>query len=1650
MKKLKSVIGLILAFTLLFSAVPFVYSASGSFANSDTECSYDGVYYFLDEDSRVFAGLPGDTQRSYIINFPVDGVAAFEGFIYSYSGNTVYRTDISSRVTEAFISMSAKVADISLYGGELYVLSGGKIVKFTLSGKVMNSVAGSGEITSMWFESAGLLSYMTDGELIYTLDLSSGEISSDVNFSSAFIGDIPVIEHSHSSGSSQDAIGFTSLQAKFPAGYYWNHMGSSTNNPNGVTSRPCNHSANGTSYCNRPYFWDSCQCHGYALQCGYDVVGSNPMNWTKYTSSSAIDSVRAGDVIRLNYTSNQHTIYVLAVDGENVLFTDCNSYGTCNIRWGYSKTKTTLKGQFSYLLKCPVYLSDYYPGGGGTVEYTVKFDLNDLVGKSRAVCSETSRKVKNGEKYGELPVPVREGYDFLGWYSAASGGSKVTENDTVSTNTTLYAQWKIKVYTVSFDANAGGETISNIPASQQKEHFETVRLNITSRTLTRTNYEFNYWNTRPDGSGTQYDKNNYNYSANESATLYAQWKGQLKSVYFYANGGSVSPNYKDVRYSEPYGELPVPVRSGYKFIGWKDSAGNPVDSSTLMTSSNTVSLYAEWGEMTYIVTYNPNCGGTVGNLPAAQIKYYTQNVKISSAVPTRYGYTFSGWNTSPDGSGKPYKADAIYSVNEDLTLYALWTPIESKVSFDSNGGTQTDTVITVRYGSKYGDLPVTSQTGKDFTGWYFTEEGADDKPVTADSTVEIVKDTTLFARWERAKYTVTYAPNNTLVEGMPSDSFRLYGQTGFKLGSEIPKREGFTFIEWNTSADGDGESYQPGQSYDRDASLALYAVWERDRYAVSYNANSGSSAPSGAFKYYDIPLTLSETLPVKTGYDFVGWNTHPDGGGETYLPGVEYTLNEPLTLYAQWDACTYIVRFDPSGGKCSEKSRVYTYNESYELPDAKRVGYSFAGWFTSPQGGKKINESDKIEITSDCTFYARWVAESYTASFDPRGGSVSVSSASFTYDSPFGEMPVPEKTGFTFAGWFADEDFTQQVTAETVMKYARDISLRAAWVQKSVTVSFDPCGGSCDTAFITVTPGEKYGELPVPSRRGFTFGGWYDGSSSEITADTVVSSGSSHTLKAVWLPDSYTVTLMNDGAVYDTVSAVYGSEYPSLGVPSGSGVFCGWYDENGNRVDENSVYSFASDSVLNSRFTSAPASGIIRFVADGVTVGEVPCADSISEPPVPEKQGFESRWEDYDSSSGGIVNAVYTPEVYTVTFKAGDKSVETDFAYGEKIVLPESVAAAGVVITGWSPEIPVSMPAHDLTLTAETEPVTYFAEFISQGRSVGKIPYTVNDTSVSEPDVIEKTGYNGKWQDYSLAPGGITVFSVYTPVTYTAYFKASGKTVAAASFNVETDSLSLPAVPEKDGYTGEWEEYTVVPHDITVNAVYTPNTYYVTFKIAETEEIIAVVPYRYGVKSITEPAVPEREGYSGSWSSYALGATDTVSYAVYKEKEYHITFVSMGKTVAVIPFTVGTAAVVPPQVPVVSGVSGRWEPFSLSARDITVNALYDFPEIEIVRYVEKRTESYKTTITFYSNVTNKTDSGRVHWFINGEDKTPAGSAKYVAEKATSTFTVQAKYIINGETVSESKVETVVIKNGFFDRFIGFFRELFRRLPEVTQ
>ena len=407
------------------------------------------------------------------------------------------------------------------------------------------------------------------------------------------------------------------------------------------------------------------------------------------------------------------------------------------------------------------------------------------------------------------------------------------------------------------------------------------------------------------------------------------------TISFNANGGSGAPSSVTKYYGETVA-LPTttPTRSGYTFSGWgtysSDTSANYQPGSNYSSNSSST-LYAIWTANvpepeTYTVSYNANGGS---GAPSAQVKTENVTLTLSSTKPTRSGYTFKGWSTSKTATSPTYYAGGSYTANASATLYAVWeqnAPTTYTVSYNANGGsgapssqTKTHNVTLTLSSTK------PTRSGYTFLGWS-TSSTATSPTYYASGSYTANASATLYAVWSKnapATYTVSFNANGG--SGAPSSVTKTDGVTLY-LPTTEPYRSNYEFLGWSTSSTATSPTYYAGGSFSRNANTTLYAVWEYspETYTVRYNANGGTGAPSSQTKTYGVNLTLSSTIPSRSGYNFLGWSTSSTATSATYSAGGSYTANAGATLYAVWEKANY--EFSISNLTVSD-SEPYRYGE---------------------------------------------------------------------------------------------------------------------------------------------------------------------------------------------------------------------------------------------------------------------------------------------------------------------------------------------------------------------------------------------------------------------------------------------------------------------------------------------------------------------------------------------------------------------------------------------------------------------------------------------------------------------------------------------------------------------------------------------------
>ena len=184
-----------------------------------------------------------------------------------------------------------------------------------------------------------------------------------------------------------------------------------------------------------------------------------------------------------------------------------------------------------------------------------------------------------------------------------------------------------------------------------------------------------------------------------------------------------------------------------------------------------------------------------------------------------------------------------------------------------------------------------------FLGWS-TSKNAVTAPLQPGDVFELDEDTVIHALWQRNTWTLRYDANGG--SGAP-EGRTIY--SGVQPGASLikPVREGYTFVCWNTLADGTGTNIDSGGLIPVTGSdVTIYAVWQQNTYTVRFNANGGENAPPNQAKEHGQAVLLDSGVPVREGYEFNGWNTKRSGKGTAYLPGGSYQEDSDVKLYAMW------------------------------------------------------------------------------------------------------------------------------------------------------------------------------------------------------------------------------------------------------------------------------------------------------------------------------------------------------------------------------------------------------------------------------------------------------------------------------------------------------------------------------------------------------------------------------------------------------------------------------------------------------------------------------------------------------------------------------------------------------------------------------
>ena len=851
-----------------------------------------------------------------------------------------------------------------------------------------------------------------------------------------------------------------------------------------------------------------------------------------------------------------------------------------------------------------------YDFNGGALPSTVSASASEgdvvAIPLSATTSSDRFRVItyNSPSEFVNLPTPDRSGYSFDAWemknYWLLSDGTFVLR---------LTANWNANSYTVTFGDTVSLGTVTfeyndgRTPMTVNLRKGETL---VYPTVPQRSGYLFAGWCI--DRACTQL----YSFSGtiNESFTLYARWVANAKentitvgtntSVVLYGTalkyyafvplvGGTITVYTSGSRdtygylYDDSFRKLTYDDngRDGFNFqytynvtpgklyyIGVRSPysnatataqlyvSGTQKPTSTAKAASSSTVGYQDGRKTTATVTYGATC-----TLP----------------TPSREGYVFLGWY-----NGNTKVSSGVWGIAGNVTLVPRWKAAEHTVTLNPNGGTVSQTTVSVAYDTPY-TLPTPEREGYDFLGWY------DSNNIKYEGgTWRGNADLTLGAKWQAASYTVTYedVANSWVVTLDHNDGTGEKSSVnvpfGYRLAyPDIPQRSGYVFAGWYTDS-ACTEKY--GFRGDITGDITLYAKWvaPAKENAITVGANTWVVLNGTEIQYYAFVPLVSERVTVYTegnrdtyGYLYDSSMTpivyDDDSGsdqnfsytynvtaGSLYYVGIRgYSSSsmEAVQLCISGTQKPYSAATASGTGYCygdgHTETATVTYGVAYTLPTPPREGYTFLGWYN---GATKV-ESGVWDIAGNVTLVPRWKAAEHTVTLNPNGGTVSQTTVSVAYDTPY-TLPTPEREGYDFLGWYDGNN----------IKYAggtwhgnADVSLVAQWTvktynltlsnteRKDIVVTFDNNYSGSTPSTVTLEDGEPLSYPTEPTRNGYAFIGWFTDSSCTTRYNFTGTVTDNMTLYAGWKQISFT----NQYTKVEVDPTEYTSSSDSLGISTG-------------------------------------------------------------------------------------------------------------------------------------------------------------------------------------------------------------------------------------------------------------------------------------------------------------------------------------------------------------------------------------------------------------------------------------------------------------------------------------------------------------------
>lgn len=839
-----------------------------------------------------------------------------------------------------------------------------------------------------------------------------------------------------------------------------------------------------------------------------------------------------------------------------------------------------------------------------------------------------------------IRIPQKTGYTFDGYWTGKNGtGEQVIDykgdvwsnttyfnnTNTKNNETTIYAKWANNTYNFVYDGNGGKTSSGNITVTDNVTFNTDYHVRNGDIFKAPAGYKFVGWNEKADGSGQSWAPNmDITYNLPHGTKVYAQWK---------AVDVNYTINYYKQNLNGTYNSTPSA----------SEKRSGKTDSIISVKPTTDKAVFDSTGfELDADKSYADESSFASKDKGIVSVKILGNGKTVVNYYYSRKSYKVT-LNVAKDDKGfSSLKGAGTYKYGATVDISAILNDKFEFVAWKNADGTVFSNNMDTTF-----DMPA-----KDLTLTAYSNSNGKPVPVVIEYTVTV--------RHYFQNSSGTYTLNDTTSEKVEENT--LY------VPRYKPIITGYSAVRMEDNAT--KEDVSNGIVVTKDVTVNAY--YDRAQYQIVteyyvdnalYETRSENAFYNDSYKVKELDITGYQldkiVVPV--------YNKNP------------FTVTQDMTggnkIKVYYVARTFTVTFDANSGVVTDNSKQvakttrkvkYNGTDNNDVSSLKptRTGYSFVGWYTDKEGGSQVytkegkcNNDDtywsnnKWCATSDLTVYAHWKANTYTLTFDANGGLVNdnetTAKCTPTYDKPFFndvEYLNPQKTGYTFAGWYTAKTGGTQIYNNkgkctndgTYWKngnwhYTGNATLYAQWKANTYKVIYNSNGGtgtmSADTATYDSNYTTKSNEF---SRSGYKFIGWNekpDGTGTDWTSKIGKPFKWNYTndvtLYAQWQgikakicyhseDEKHNITKeyqVDAGQKFETASDWWRKQKFTSAYEPGNSIFAGWTTKKGSTDD---MYS-ENAAVPNKLITDNVNSTIDLYsIWDKPTVTITPTSNNVS------------------------------------------------------------------------------------------------------------------------------------------------------------------------------------------------------------------------------------------------------------------------------------------------------------------------------------------------------------------------------------------------------------------------------------------------------